>query len=280
MPNRLLDRHGPSVVCLALALSPALVRAQAPPKTADHSQEAYIIEQTRTLLRFEADGTGRREMYMRLRTQNEAGVQEWGQLVVGYNAASERPDISFVRVRKPDGSVVTTPSESVQDLTSPVERLAPIYTDFRQKHVTVQSLRPGDTLEFQVVTTIHTALAPGQFWTEYDFNRQAIVLDELLEIDVPADRAITLKTTPGHDPATREDGGRHIYQWTRSNLARPDPKEEEKKEKEAEEKPSEPKVAAVRLTTFQSWEEVGRWWASLESPQRAPRRRSGRNQRS
>jgi tetratricopeptide (TPR) repeat protein len=270
MPNRLLDRHGPSVVCLALALSPALVRAQAPPKTADHSQEAYIIEQTRTLLRFEADGTGRREMYMRLRTQNEAGVQEWGQLVVGYNAASERPDISFVRVRKPDGSVVTTPSESVQDLTSPVERLAPIYTDFRQKHVTVQSLRPGDTLEFQVVTTIHTALAPGQFWTEYDFNRQAIVLDELLEIDVPADRAITLKTTPGHDPATREDGGRHIYQWTRSNLARPDPKEEEKKEKEAEEKPSEPKVAAVRLTTFQSWEEVGRWWASLESPQRAP----------
>ena len=270
MSSRLLDRHGPSVVCLALTLFPTISRAQAPLKPADHSQEAVVIEQTRTLLRFENDGTGRRELYMRLRTQSEAGVQEWGQLVVGYNAASERPDISFVRVKKPDGSVVTTPADGIQDLTSPVERIAPIYTDFRQKHVTVQGLRPGDTLEFHVVTTIHTALAPGQFWTEYDFNRQAIVLDELVEIDVPRDRAITLKTTPGHEPATREDAGRRIYKWTRSNLTRPDPEEEKKKAQEPDEQPSEPKVAAVRVTTFQSWEAVGRWWAALESPQRTP----------
>ena len=62
--------------------------------------------------------------------------------------------------------VLATPADGVQDLSSPVQQVAPIYTDFRQKHVTVQGLRPGDTLEFSVVTVVHTALAPGQFWTE------------------------------------------------------------------------------------------------------------------
>ena len=116
-----------------------------------------MIEQSRTSLRFENDGTGRRELYLRVKAQSEAGVQQWGQVVFGYNAATERLEIPLIRVRKADGSVVETPSTSIQDLSSPVERIAPVYTDFRQKHATVQSFRPGDTLEVRAVTTIHTA---------------------------------------------------------------------------------------------------------------------------
>lgn len=56
---------------------------------------------------FESDGTGRHETYVRVKTQSEAGVQAWGQLILGYNAATERLDIQFVRVRKADGTVVT-----------------------------------------------------------------------------------------------------------------------------------------------------------------------------
>ena len=151
-----------------------MASAQKPAPTADYAQEAVVFEQVRSLLRFDDDGTGRRELYMRVRTQSEAGVQQYGQLVFGYNSANERADIAFVRVRKPDGTVVATPPESVQDLSAPVQRVAPIYTDFRQKHVTVQSLRPGDVLEFSVVTTIHTALAPGQFWGEFSFENDAL----------------------------------------------------------------------------------------------------------
>ena len=59
----------------------------------------------------------------------------------------------------------------------------------------------------------HTALAPGQFWTEYDFARQGAVLDEQLEIDVPLDVAVKLKTKPGFDAQTSEANGRRVYRW-------------------------------------------------------------------
>ena len=250
-----------------VAMCPAMPAGQMPQS---HQDEAAVIEQLRTTMRFESDGTGRRETYMRVRAQSEAGVQQLGQVVLGYNAATERLDIPFVRVRKADGSVVETPSQSVQDLSSPVQRIAPVYTDFRQKHVTVQSLRPGDTLEVRVVTTIHTALAPGQFWAEHAFNDGPIVLDEQLEIDVPASRKIILKLRPGFDPVVKEADGRRTYRWSHAHTVR----EEEKvngKDGKPQPKPSdEPERAPVRLTTFTDWSEVGSWFAGLERAARNP----------
>src|SRR5216684_3103389 len=61
-----------------------------PEKKADYSQEAFVIKQLRSSYRFESDGTGRRESIARIRVQSEAGVQQWGQLQVGYNSANER----------------------------------------------------------------------------------------------------------------------------------------------------------------------------------------------
>jgi tetratricopeptide (TPR) repeat protein len=250
-----------------------LTSAQKPATQPDYSQEALVFEEVRGLARFEDDGTGRRELYMRIRTQSEAGVQQYGQLVFGYNSANERADVAFVRVRKPDGTVVATPPEAVQDLTAPVQRVAPIYTDFRQKHVTVQSLRPGDVLEFSVITTVHTALAPGQFWTEYTFEEDAVVLSEQFSIDAPSSRNVTLKMRPGFESTPHESNGRRIYNWTRSQLKGASERQAENAEKDKatpKPEPDEPVVAPIRLTTFQSWEQVGRWYAALEAPQRVP----------
>jgi tetratricopeptide (TPR) repeat protein/transglutaminase-like putative cysteine protease len=256
-------------VCLLVVLlsCASVALAQTPSKSAE-GDEGSVIEQSRTVERFEADGTGRRETYVRVKAVSDAGVQQWGQLIIGYNAATEKIDISFVRVKKPDGTVIETPGSAVQDLTSPVQRVAPVYTDFRQKHVTVQSLRPGDTLEFSVVTTRVAALAPGEFWTEYSFNDDAIVLDEQYDIDVPAARRVILKVRPGFDPATKEANGRRVYHWSHSHPVRDDEDTDEKKKKK---QPSdEPEYAAIRLTTFQNWESVGRWFGGMEAASRQP----------
>src|ERR1700676_292567 len=169
-------------------------------KADDFSQEGYVVEKFRTVYRFEADGTGTRELYARIKIQSEAGVQQWGQVVIGYNSANERLEIPYVRVVRADGTTITAPPDSIQDLSIPVEREAPVYTDYRQKHITVPGLRPGEELEYDFVTVTHTALASGQFWMEHDFAQSGTVLDEQLELDVPKDRTIKLKTKPGNDP--------------------------------------------------------------------------------
>jgi tetratricopeptide (TPR) repeat protein len=237
----------------------------------DYTQESFVIEKLNAHYRFEADGTGRKELVARIRVQSEAGVQQWGQLQMGYNSANERVEIPYVRVLQADGTVVKAGDDAVQDLSAPVEHEAPVYTDFRQKHITVPGLRPGDVLEYDMVTLIHTPLAAGQFWTEYEFDKANIVLEETVDIDVPADREVKLKNKNGMDPKISEENGRRTYHWATTHLERDDDdkpasgdKKKKKKHTAEDERPD------IQLTTFSTWEQIGRWYASLEKDRRAP----------
>jgi tetratricopeptide (TPR) repeat protein len=263
--------------CLRLALillafpSHAIAQSSAAPSVSDppapYSAEPYVVEQLRTAWRFEADGTGRKDVSLRVKVQSETGTRAWGQLVFPYNAANERMDIVSVRVSKADGTTVDAAADAVQDLTSSVERLAPVYSDLREKHVTVPGLRPGDTLEYTVATTIHTALAPGHFWTEHNFAAAGIVLDEQFEVDVPGEKELVLKTRPDAEPTIVERKGRKIYTWYSSRL-----ENERRDDRSTDRKPEKkkPEPAAVRLSTFLTWDAVGRWYGALEGPQKAP----------
>ncbi len=233
-----------------------------------------MVEKLQVKYRFESDGTGRKENIARIRVQSEAGVQQWGQLQFGYNSANEKLEIPYVRVLKEDGTVVKAGDDAVQDLSAPLEQSAPVYTDYRQKHVTVPGLRPGEVLEYDLVTVIHTALAPGQFWADYDFDKNNIVLDEELDLDVPTSRTVKLKNKAGRDPKITEENGRRLYRWTSSHLVREDDDKNKDKDKDKEAEKKKKKKdddrPDVELTTFASWEELGRWYAGLEKDRRAP----------
>ncbi len=235
-------------------------------KAEDFSQEGYVGEKVRTVYRFENDGTGTRETYARIKIQSEAGVEQWGQVVIGYNSANERVEIPYVRILRPDGTTMTAPPDSVQDLSIPVEKEAPVYTDYRQKHITVPGLRPGEVLEYDVITVTHTPLAPQQFWMEHNFITNGIILDEELEINIPQGRSVKLKTRPGMDPKIKEENGRRIYDWTTSHRDQDDAGKDDKGKKH----PVEPEGPAVQMTTFSSWEEMGRWYADLSRERSQP----------
>ena len=239
----------------------------------DYSQEAFVVEQYKSIYRFENDGTGRKETIARIRVQSEAGVQQWGQIQVGYNSANERVEITYVRVIKPDGTVVKAGDDAVQDLSAPLEQQAPVYTDYRQKHITVPGLRPGEVLEYDIVTVIHTALAPGEFWADYDFDKTNIDLDEEVDVDVPASRAIKLKNKPEMNPTISEANGRRVYHWTNSHLEREDDQKNKDKDKDKNKKKKkhpEDEHPDIQLTSFVSWEQIGLWYAGLEKDRRAP----------
>src|SRR6185503_15948736 len=88
------------------------VKAAAAEKTArpetppDYSQEAMVIEQIKLGYRFEKDGTGERDYTLRVRVQSEAALERFGQLVFPYTSANEKLDVDYIRVRKPDGTII------------------------------------------------------------------------------------------------------------------------------------------------------------------------------
>src|SRR6185369_15947815 len=226
----------------------------------DFSQEAVVIEDLRTSYRFERDGTGQHDVTFRAKVQSEAGVERLGQLIIGYSSANEKLDMDYVRVRKADGSVVSAAASDVQDLTAPIAQEAPVYTDLRQKHITVPGLRPGDVLEYRMVWTVHTPLAQNHFWVEHDFIKKGVIaLNDELTVNIPATSKVKLKNEAGFDPTIKDENDRRVYQWKHANLK--SASEEDKDKEEKEEPEIEETHPDVQLTTFQSWGEVGQWYA-------------------
>jgi tetratricopeptide (TPR) repeat protein len=241
-------------------------------KRPDYSQEAMIIEQLRVSYNFEKDGTGVHDLALRVKLQSEAALERFGQLVLPYISANEKLDIDYVRVKKPDGTVINASGADVQDLSAPISREAPIYTDVRQKHVTVPGLRPGDVLDYHAVWKLHTPLAQNNFWMNYDFiTKDLIVLDEQLEVNIPKESVVKLKTEIGFEPTIKEAEGRRIYSWKHAVLKREEEKEDDKeaarKRREALEDPKPPQV---QMTTFNSWDDLGKWYADLERDRIVP----------
>ena len=234
-------------------------------KAADYSQQAFVIEKYVTKIRFENNGTSQREQIMRIRVQTHAGVQEFGQLHVPYNGANDRIEIISVKVTKPNGAVTSAGSDSVQDLTAPVAREAPIYSDLHQKDIVVPGLAAGDVLEYDVRVSEFEPLAPGEFWWEQQFIDKVIVLDEQLQVDVPAGRALKMRTK-GAPPQVTIAGGRTLYLWKNTVLKVDEDDSSAAKKHKRKKKDVDPdeEVPDVQLSTFQSWDDVGRWYSGLE----------------
>ncbi len=259
-----------------LALCPAAFTQQpASPKKEsskpDYSEEAFVIEQTSTKMKFENDGTYTREDTARIRIQSDAGVQRFGLLTFSYEDATGTLEIDYVRVRKPDGTVVATPPESIQDMAAQITREAPFYSDLREKQIAVKGLGIGDVLEFDIHHRVTKPLDPGQFWLEYSFTKEGILLQEQLEVSLPRGRAIKLKA-PEFKPAVNDAGEYRVYTWTTSNLEHKNDLETKRDRDKAAWEQGRGRFPQpdVLLSSFQSWEEVGHWYGSLQQERVKP----------
>ena len=233
-----------------------------PPSTTatDNSKEAVVFDLISNRLRYEADGTGDHVTAAVVHVQNEAAVQQLGQLIFGYNSAFENLTVDYVRVRKPSGETVVTPATSLQDFAPEVLKSAPMYSDYREKHVSVVSLRPGDVLEYQTTTHITTAMVPGQFWCEYIFPTNVVVHEDRFEVDTPKGSVVHLKS-PERKYETQDTADRRIYTWVVRDIA---PDRDTKKKRANDD--DEAKID-VRLTTFTDWLQVSHWYAKLQGQQ-------------
>src|SRR5260370_7963399 len=106
---------------LSFLLCPPAVLSQAsasPPSQASFPKEAYVFELLHTRVHFEADGKGSRELTARVRIQSESATHEFGLLRLSYASSFESLDIDYVRVRKPDATLLSTPATTAPTFNS------------------------------------------------------------------------------------------------------------------------------------------------------------------
>jgi len=254
-----------SALLLGVLLTASLLaQSQTPTSAPDVSQEAFVFEHLNQIVRFENDGSGIRDVKAVVRIQSQAGVRDFGQLVFGYSTANEDLKIDYVRVRTAAGTVIETPASTAQDFAPQVLREAPMYSDYRERHVSVVDIRPGVTLEYHTVTTVKP-LAPGEFWYEHNFITHAALLDGTLEINVPDAREVKLKS-PDRKYETRKEGDRRIYFWKIKDFV---PARGKRGESESEDE-EDSDWADVQLSSFTDWQQISTWYAKLQSDRATP----------
>ena len=177
--------------------------------------------------------------------------------MLGYTSATENLEIKYVRVRKPDGQVIETPASAAQDFAPEVLRETPSYSDFRERHISVVGIRPGDVLEYDTVIHVTTPLAAHEFWFEHSFAKDVVVHEQRLEVDVPKARSIKLKS-PDRKYEMRESGERRIYTWIIPNLV------PNRKHNDNDEVDKSDFTPDVQLSTFSDWQQVSEWYAKLQ----------------
>ena len=250
---------------------------QAKPSLPDpYANEAIVFEHLETVYKMHADGTGERDMLVKMRVQSDGAAQQFGVMSFAYASAYESPVIKLMRVHKLDGTVVDTPGTDAVDMPAEVSREAPLYSDLKEKHLPVRSLARGDTLEYEVDTAITKAEAPGQFWGASHSTPPGtiIVLDEVLELEVPADKYVQV-WSPNHKFTLIERNGVKTYTWNSSQLqTAPKPTGDDdakpKPPKDPDEDADGRKLPSVAWTTFHSWQEVGDWYRMLAQTQAKP----------
>ena len=257
----------PGMTCFAICAQTSKGAGTKP----DFSKEAFVIEQDSTRVSFENDGTGIRETESRIHIQSDAGVQQWGILSFPYESSTQTVDIEYVRVEKPDKTVILTPLDGVQDMASEVTRAAPLYSDLKEKHLAVKGLSQGDILEFKATWRTTHPLAPGQFWFAFNFSHDNISLQQRLEIRFPRERNVKWKST-GPQPVITEVGGSRIFGWTSAQLEHKTSEEEKKEKTETTRQAIWGQLPPpdLLISSFQSWEEVGRWYGGLQAERVKP----------
>ena len=191
----------PNPVVPPLPTAPAGDKAAAP----DYSKEAIVIEHMITKVVFEKDGTGTREISLAARVQSQSGVQAVAVLPFAYLSSNETVEFDYVRVRKPDGTVVVTPDYNIQDMPADVTRIAPMYSDIHEKHVTVKALGVGDTLEYVVRYRTFKPQVPGQFWFDYTFPKDDRARSDELQSHRSARQDLKI-SSPNYKPEIKDEG--------------------------------------------------------------------------
>ena len=226
----------------------------------DYSKESAVVQEFSKSVTFAASGSLQVEQTASVRVQTEAGVRQFGVLTFGYTSDNQKVEFVYVRVKKTDGTTVLTPPDNAQDVSSEITRAAPTYSDLREKQIPVRSLGVGDILEYQVRTVQDKPEVPNQFWFSHRFLKDAVVLKETLRIVFPAGKYVKV-VSPEVQPVIEERAGTKIYLWNTAQL-KPSQSATDKEEKKSSPDGVSP---SVQLTTFRSWDEVGRWYGDLQA---------------
>jgi tetratricopeptide (TPR) repeat protein len=227
-------------------------------------EDAVTLVDT-TYVKVQPSGQSSRFQQVAVKLYTQRGVDQYRSMPISYSPNRQEVRVLKARITKPDGAVVDSYGESDRALNEPWSGM---YYDTRAKMLSFPALSPGDLLEVQYRlddSALENLLS--DYWGDVDYVQATTpkVRYQYL-VEMPAARTLywnRAQLPPGiatsKDP---EKDGRVLYRFTAKSLAKVIPE------------PAMPGwaevVTTLHVSTYQSWDQVGRYWWGLVRDQLTP----------
>jgi tetratricopeptide (TPR) repeat protein len=206
----------------------------------------------------EADGTVETVSHEVTRLNGRKGIERFGEYrSITFDPGYQKLTLHEARVLKPDGRVVQIAPKHLQIRDQGTDYQ--VYDPEKQLVISFPNLEVGDIIEVKWTTRGKNPEFGTRFFTRYSFGDDVVPLvREEVRVRTPLGMPLKFATVNGKvEPSVREEGGFRLYKWSADNRP-PLPPDSELPSKEL-------LRTQLALSTYATWEEVGKWKQNLRA---------------
>lgn len=208
------------------------------------------------VVRLEADGSGTRTFRQVIQVLKPAAATRLQEQSFSWSPQHQKLTVNWVKVLKPDGTVVSDTPAQVQESDVPAARNDPVYTDRRVRRMSLSGVAPGTIVDYSYTLEEQKPFMPREFFQPWNVSTGLQVERSRLLVDLPATvtpriREINLN----FKRSERVEGGRRTYTWATANVP--------KITGELLAADSNGVLMSVQVAAPVTWQDVSHWYGDL-----------------
>jgi transglutaminase-like putative cysteine protease len=222
---------------------------------ADFQEEdaAYLLDDG--VLRLEPDGRGTRTFRQIIQILRPEAVERFRERQFSYAPKHERFKINWLRVVKPDGTIVSAAPTHLQESDVPAQMGDPTYSDRKVIRASLTGVEPGMLIDYSFTTEELKPFLPGDFFESWSVSTGLRVKRSRYVVDFPV--GFTPRIDEENLNFSRSEttaNGRRSYTWATADLP--------KIKREVFQADSDGVYMSVYISSPTNWSDIGKWYAN------------------
>jgi transglutaminase-like putative cysteine protease len=223
---------------------------------ADYPNEPVVLLLDDGVVRYEANGTGVKTYRQVTQILSPDAVDDYAEHEFSYAPGHQRMTVNWIRVVRPDGTVVSKAPTQVQDADVPATMGDPVYTDAKVRRYSLSGVAPGTIVDWSYTIEEQKPFLPGDFSLSWSVHTGRVTRLSRYIVDLPASfrpRLIERNLTFARQETVT--GGRRTYVWATRDVPRI----------QAEDFMADSNNAfmSIQLAAPLDWDSIGRWYSAL-----------------
>jgi transglutaminase-like putative cysteine protease len=208
------------------------------------------------VVRYEMDGTGIETYRQVTQILTADAVTDLAEHEFSYSPAHQRLTVNWIRVLRPDGTVVSEAPTQVQDADVPAAMDNPVYTDTKARRYSLSGVTPGTIVDWSYTVEELKPFLTGDFLQTWNVHKGSLTRRSRYLVDLPSAMQPHL-IERNLDFRRREtvSHGRRIYLWARQDVPRLNSEEFMAD--------SNGVVMSIGVSAPIKWEDIGSWYSGL-----------------